>query len=631
MERDPLAVDPEVMRELGYRTVDMLVDWLHADEPLLRLTSREEMERRLSAPPPAAGESFDEILDRLGRDVLPFATRLAHPRYFGFIPGSGTWPGALADFIVSAGNIDTSWWMGTAGPTQLELTVVDWFKSWLGYPLDAGGLLLSGGSAANMTAMACAREALLGAMSDRVVIYLADQAHSSLARAARILGFRPEQVRVLPVDQQYRMRPVALAAAMDADVRSGRQPLFVAAVAGSTNTGAIDPLPEISAICRERGAWLHVDAAYGGFAALTERGKGWLAGIELADSITLDPHKWFYQPIECGCLLVRSGYLLRDAFTIVPDYLKDIETADQEVNFSDLGMQLTRTCRALKVWMSVSYFGTDAFRAAIDRSLDLARLAQARIEASETLELLNPATLGVVCFRRRFPGVADEDDLTRRNGALIEALTETGDGLVSSTRLHGRFAIRLCVLNHTSSWADVERVLSWLEQAQAPDKPDPDVPPLSRDRHPTVEEHMWLSRERAPVARLRAIPLFADLSDEELARVREAAWEATMATGDVIVRQWEPSREFYVILEGTAEARTTDRVLNDLHPGEFFGELAALDWGAGFGYPRLASVVATSAMRLLVLPNGRFTSLMRQVPPFAEQVQRVVRERLPRV
>lgn len=179
-----------------------------------------------------------------------------------------------------------------------------------------------------MTALACARETLIGAMTADAIIYVSDQGHSSVVRAARTLGFRPDQVRVLPVDAAFRMRTDALVGAMDADLAAGRVPLLVAAAAGSTNTGAVDPLADVAAVCRDRGVWLHVDAAYGGFAALTERGRALLSGIELADSVTLDPHKWLYQPVECGSLLVREGHLLREAFEIVPDYLRDTAVDD---------------------------------------------------------------------------------------------------------------------------------------------------------------------------------------------------------------------------------------------------------------------------------------------------------------
>src|SRR5438132_95948 len=267
-----------------------------------------------------------------------------------------------------------------------------------------------------MTALACAREAVAGAMSDRLVVYCADQAHSSVARAARILGFRPDQVRVLPVDDGYRLRLDALRAAMNADMRAGREPLFVAAAAGSTSTGAIDPLPDIAALCRERGVWFHIDAAYGGFAVLTQRGREALRGLELADSVTLDPHKWLYQPFECGCLLVRTGRQLLDAFEIHPDYLRDSKSGvSREVNFADYGMQLSRTSHAIKVWLSVQYFGLAAFRAAIDQCFDLVAWAEDRIRRSTELELLTPASLGILCFRRRVHGTTDEDRIERVN------------------------------------------------------------------------------------------------------------------------------------------------------------------------------------------------------------------------
>jgi len=463
-------MQPEAMRQLGYRTVDFLVDLL-ADPravPATRGASPREMARRIDATQPAMAQDFESILDDLGRNVLPFASRCDHPGYFAFVPGSGTWPGALGDLIAGALNIYAGSWQESAGPSQVELVVLDWFKQWIGYPPQAAGVLVSGGSAANMTALACAREARLGAMSDRAVAYISDQAHSSMVRAARVLGFRPDQVRVLPVDDDFRMRPDTLVPAMAADRLAGRRPLFVAASAGSTNTGAVDPLSELAAVCRDENVWFHVDAAYGGFAALTERGRGWLSGIEPADSVTLDPHKWLYQPFECGSLLVRDGDLLRRAFEITPDYLKDAQAAAGEVNFADLSIQLTRMSRAVKLWVSLRYFGIDAFRATVDRCLDLVHQAQERIEASADLELLRPASLGILCFRRSFADTDDEDEIARRNAALVAAFAGTGLGLVSSTRLRGRYAIRLCVLNHGSGPDDIERVLHSARRAIPP-------------------------------------------------------------------------------------------------------------------------------------------------------------------
>jgi hypothetical protein len=377
--------------------------------------------------------------------------------------------------------------------------------------------------------------------------------------------------------------------------------------------------------------WFHVDAAYGGFATLTERGRRWLSGMELADSVTLDPHKWLYQPFECGCLLVRDGQRLQAAFRIQPDYLKDTEAAELEVNFSDLSVQLSRTSRALKVWMSLRYFGIDAFRAAIDRSLDLAQFAQARIQASAQLELLSPAKLGVVCFRRRPEGM-DEDQLERLNQRLAEELAASGQGLVSSTRLRGRFGLRMCVLNHTSRAQDVERVLDWFERAPASTaRADLPAVPARYDRDPPVADS-WPNHRLTgalDTAMLRRLRLFRQLTDAELERIAGLAGERDVAPGEVIIQQWEGTREFYLVLEGTAVVRTAERQLDDIGPGDFFGELAALDWGASFGYARLATVTATSAMRLLVLANADLLVLMEELPEIAAQVSRAARDRLP--
>jgi aromatic-L-amino-acid/L-tryptophan decarboxylase len=465
---DPLALDALAMRRLGHATVDMLVDRLTFDRddpwPALRRATPEQMAARVSGPPPAVGEPFDALLARLAADVLPYTSRTDHPRYFAFIPSCGTFPGALGDFIASALNIYAGTWMEAAGPSQIELDVLDWFKDWLGYPAGAAGSLVGGGSVANLTALACAREELAGAMSGRLVVYTSDQAHASITRAARILGFGGGQVRVLPTGADRRLRPGLLDDAMAVDAAAGRRPLLASVSAGTTNTGAVDPLAELAAVAHRHGAWLHVDAAYGGFAVLTERGRGRLEGIAAADSIALDPHKWLFQPFECGCLLVRNGDALRRAFALAADYLVDTEAPASAVNFCDLGIQQTRAARALKVWLSVRYFGLDAFRRAIDTALELAELAERLVAEEPDLELLARAELGIVCFRRTVDGVPPAA-LDAINAGLVRAYADSGVGLVSSTRIGGARAIRLCVLSHTSTEADVRATLRWFATA----------------------------------------------------------------------------------------------------------------------------------------------------------------------
>jgi aromatic-L-amino-acid/L-tryptophan decarboxylase len=623
---DALALDADTMRALGHRTVDMLVDRLTDDRitPLTR-ASPSEMARRLHAPAPREPQPFDEILRRLEEDVLAFTSRVGHPAFLAFVPSAGTWPSALADFVASACNIYAGSWMESAGPSQVELEVLGWFKEWIGYPESAAGSLLTGGSAANMTALACAREHLAGPMSDRLMVYVSDQSHSSLARAARVLGFRPDQVRVVATDRSLRFRPQALGAAIDADVRAGRRPLFVSVSGGATNAGTIDPLPELAELCRDRGVWMHADAAYGGFAVLTERGRRQLEGLALADSIAIDPHKWLYQPYECGCLLVRDGRALRQAFEITPDYLSDAAASQAEVNFADLGMQLTRAARAVKVWVSVRYFGLDAFRRAIDRALDLASFAAQRADRSDTLELIAAPTLGIVCLRRRFDDETDEDELERRNAALIAELEASGLGLVSSTRLHGVFAIRLCVLNHSTSEADLERVLAFLESHEVGREAAPAPPVHERD---TDVSGSWVSPELGGDEALALVSLFHGLSPDELRRVLEAGRIRTAVSGEAIVSQWDASTELYVILEGTADVEIDGRRRGVIEAGRFFGELAAVDWGAGYRYSRTATVRANSPMRLLVIEADDLRGLLRDLPVIESRVRAASRRHL---
>jgi aromatic-L-amino-acid decarboxylase len=622
----PLALDPELMRELGYRTIDMLVDRMSAPPgPVVRAATPEDLHRRLALSPPEEPVAFDEILDGLERDVLPFVARLSHPGYLAFIPGEGTWPGALGDLIASALNIDTCWWLGASGPSALELVVIDWLREWVGYPAEAAGVLVSGGSAANLTALACAREAQIGVMDESAVVYMSDQTHSSLARAARALGFRPDQVRVIPTDERARMRIDALQAAIVSDRAGGRTPLVVVANAGATATGAIDPLPEVADLCREEGIWFHVDGAYGAFACLTDRGREALAGMERADSITLDPHKWLYQPIEVGALLVRDGAALRRGFEIVPEYLDDVEAVDREVNFSDLGLQLTRSSRALKLWMSLRYFGVGAFRAAIDKCLDLALHAQSRVEESPDLELMSPASLGVVTFRRHPAGVDDEAVLERINAGLVERIERGGEVFVSTGRVRGRYVVRLCILNHSTTQAEVDRALDLAATLDVDVMPGPPI--VARESYPALEAG-WLGRSSLDAGGLRSLPLFASLDDEQAERVLFGAHEHHAATGEAVIEQWQVSRDLFVVLSGAVAVELGGDHVRTLGPGEFFGELAAIDWGAGFGRTRTATVTATEPTRLLVLDWLLVNRLMKSAPAFGERLEAASRERL---
>ncbi|MFL5775128.1 MAG: aminotransferase class I/II-fold pyridoxal phosphate-dependent enzyme [Chloroflexota bacterium] len=628
MTEDPLALDRDTMRRMGYAVVDLLVERIAAlaDGPVLTIASREEMAARLDEPAPAAGRDFDELLARLDRDVLPFVGHFDHPRFFGYIPGAGTWPAALGDLIAAATNIDAGGWREAAGPSQLELTVLDWFRTWMGYPDSAAGILVSGGSAANLAAIACAREAIIGPMSPRIVAYTSDQTHSSLARAARNLGFRPDQIRILATDDGFRMRIDDLAAAMDADAAAGRLPFLVSANAGTTSTGSVDDLSAISTLCRQRGVWLHVDAAYGGFAVLTARGRDALRGLELADSVTLDPHKWLAMPFEVGCLMVRDGATLERAFELHPEYLQERWHGGRAVNFADRGLQLTRASRAIKVWLSLQTFGVDAFRDAIDRSLDLTLQAQRAIEADGRLELVSPASLGILTFRRCGGAADDADAIDRLNEAIVAELASDGDVLLTSTLIRGRYALRLCVLNHTSGWPDVAHALERVASADV--AVPPRATPLERAAVQARVGLDWLGPPETSAADLRRIPVFADVTEQDAVRFL-ATGRAERHPVDVpVTSRWELARTFYLVRSGALSVQVDGIEVNRLEPGDHFGEIAAIDWGRDFSYGRTATVIPLEPAELVAFPAAALRELMADCPAVDRAIRRVAQARL---
>lgn len=459
-----LDLAPDEMRAMGYAVVDRLVARLDGldEAPAWRGATRDEMRECLPVGVPEGPAAFDSLLTLVEERVLAYRGNVDHPRFFAFVPSSPTWPGILADFLSAGHNVFQGTWLESAGPSALELEVLGWFREWVGYPEGAAGLLMSGGSAANLTAMATARSARLGEEWGDGVVYVSSETHSSVVRAARILGFRDERVRRVAVDERLRLDPAALGAAIAEDRAAGLRPFLVVANGGATSTGTVDDLEELASVCDGQELWLHVDAAYGGFAVLTEAGSRALKGLGRASSVTLDPHKWLFQPFEAGCLLVRDGQRLSDAFHIMPDYLQDTEVRpgaspdDSEVNFADRGPQLTRSFRALKVWMTLQYYGLARIRSAIGAGMELAERAEERIRASPTLRIVTPASLGVVCFRSGEGEVADAERVRR--------LSESGLGMISSTRVRGGYSLRLCILNHRSQWRDVERVIESLER-----------------------------------------------------------------------------------------------------------------------------------------------------------------------
>jgi len=418
--RSPLEVPPEEMRRLGYQVVDLIIDrWTNLREgPAWQFGARQELEPLLSGPPPEEGQDPDVVFRRVMEDILPRAGRIDHPRFFAFIPSSPTWPSVLGDMLATGFNVFQGTWLESA---------------WAGNPSNP-------------------------------VVYVSDQGHSSLERAARISGIPLENVRKIPTDDTFRMEVDLLRAEVGKDRGAGMHPLCVCANAGATNTGAIDPLDSIAELAREEGLWFHVDGAYGGFAVLVPGERGAFRGIEEADSITLDPHKWLFQPYETGCLLVRDTGLLENAFRILPEYLQDTALGKEHVNFADRGIQLTRGFRALKVWMSIQILGLGAFREGIQAGITYARKAERFINLSPDLEMIGPSSLGIVCFRFRPPDAdLTLEELEEVNLGIQDEIVASGLAMMSSTRLRGEFSLRLSILNYRSTWQDVQETLEAVE------------------------------------------------------------------------------------------------------------------------------------------------------------------------
>jgi glutamate/tyrosine decarboxylase-like PLP-dependent enzyme len=461
--------DPMVLRALTAQTADWLLRHFATlpDQPIGRTATRSEMEKLLREPPPATGCDFAQVFAEFQAKIAPYALRVNHPRFLAFIPGAPSFISVLGDLLCAGTNFFAAVWLEAAGPAEVELVVLDWFKEFLGYPTEAAGILTSGGSEANLTALVVAREQLAFADRSRAVLYVTEQRHWSVDRAAKVMGLRPDQVRPVPADAEFRLSPDALREAIGRDRAAGELPWAVVASAGATNTGTVDPLATVAAVCREHRLWLHVDAAYGWPAVLTAEGRMTLDGLARADSITLDPHKWFAQTFEAGCLLVREGRLLAETFALRPDYMKDVEPSGEQVNFADHGLALTRRFRALKIWLSIKVLGVDWFRSLVRRSCQLAAFAEMLLQRSPHFEILCERRLSIVCFRyvpsTNHQGSAEENDaLDRLNVALVDALRATGRAFISSTRLRGHVALRFCFVNWRTTAADVEEVVELL-------------------------------------------------------------------------------------------------------------------------------------------------------------------------
>lgn len=462
-----LELAPDAMRRLGALVLEQLVSHRTSlpDLDVSRVLSRSQADRLLAEPLPLEGADPEALLRRLETDVFPNISHVDHPRFFAFVPGPGNFVSTLATALAAGHNVFAGTWLGGSAAARLEQTVLDWLKGIVGYPDSAGGLFLSGGSMANLTALGAARHRMLGGHDRHGVVYFSSQTHSAVERALRTLGFSALDMRKIAADPVTGIDVRALRDAIRTDREQGLQPFCVVANAGTTNTGAVDPLNAIADLCGEEDLWLHVDGAYGAAAVIGSRGRTALAGLSRADSIALDPHKWLFQPFESGCLLVRDAKALRSAYAIHPEYMRDTQLEDEEINFCEYGVQLSRSFRALGLWMTLKTFGVRAVAEAIDHAFDLADHAESILRSMEGWEVVTAPSMAILTFRHC---LAPESELNARNAALVKALRESGIAMVSSTMLGSKYVIRLCPTNPRTTREDIELTLRTLDRlAQA--------------------------------------------------------------------------------------------------------------------------------------------------------------------
>jgi aromatic-L-amino-acid decarboxylase len=404
-----------------------------------------ELARSLQEDLPEAGMPYEELLDDVFR-ISRTSFTASGPGYLAYIPGGGLFHSAVADLVASAVNRYVGVWAAAPGLVQLEANVIRWFCQMVGYPAAAGGFLTSGGSLANFSAVVTARRQRLPDDFLRGTIYASDQVHHSVLKAAMLAGFPAPQVRSIPTDDAYRIRIDALRTAIEADRNDGWTPFLLVGSAGTTNTGAVDDLAALADVAGEQALWLHVDAAYGGFFNLTDRGHAVLTGLERSDSLSLDPHKGLFLPYGTGSLLVRDRRALREAHAVGADYMPPIQNDEDFVDFCEVSPELSRPFRGLAVWLPVKMHGIDAFRRALDEKLDLSRWIAGQLESLDHLEVVSQPQLTVTAFGVQRPGWSVEhcNDATRR---LIQAVNRRQRVYLTGTMLSGRYVIRICVLS----------------------------------------------------------------------------------------------------------------------------------------------------------------------------------------
>lgn len=433
-------------------------------EPAFEPGEAEALAGLASAALPAAGRPLAEVMAEMDAGVFRYAARTDHPRFFAFIPSPVSPLSWLGDALTSLHNPHAGNWLQSAGASAVEQGLVRFLCDAAGLPETAGGLFVSGGSMANMTALVAARDRML-AEDERArgVAYVSTETHASVAKALRIIGVPESRVRTVGVDAAFRMDIAALDTAIAADRAAGLKPFVVVASAGTTNTGAIDPLHAAADLCAREGLWLHVDGAYGASVALCPERRVLVDGLGRADSLSWDAHKWLFQTYGCGVVLVRDRRALAESFHLKADYLRDADPEGDAVNFWDLGPELTRPARALKLWLTLQVMGLDAVGAAIGHGFGLAEAAERVLRATPGWTVVTPAQLAIVTFRYAPDGLSD-DSADALNGEVARRMLAEGYAAVGATRIDGRAVLRICAIHPEATEADMAETIRRLDR-----------------------------------------------------------------------------------------------------------------------------------------------------------------------
>ncbi len=459
---------PDEIGDWGNSVIQLMAEYLGGlrDHKVYRHISSREIRDSLDPALPTKGIDFDALLKVFRENIIPFSRQNAHPRMFGYVQSPGTPLAAFADLLASTLNANLTVWRSAPAPVELERLTIDWIRQILGFNAEAGGLFVSGGSMANLAAIAAARQAKDDS-SGRLRIYASSETHFSIAKATALLGIGRENVRFVAVDECFKIRVDDLVAKITADLEAGYLPFCVVANAGTVNTGAVDPLAEIREIADRFQLWMHVDGSYGAFAVLAKSARKFFAGLERADSIALDPHKWLYLPVDVGCVIYRAPEIARAAFAHEAEYTRIIgEKADEAFAFWDYGPELSRRFRALKVWMLLKGVGLDSLGEAIESNLACARYLESMVRASDDFEMVAPVELSIFCLRHVPVQLRNKSPqaIDAFNERLLIALQRDGSSYLSNATLAGRFALRGCVLNYRTTLRDMEILLDDLRR-----------------------------------------------------------------------------------------------------------------------------------------------------------------------